>query len=146
MLGLLRFPTTLWDEMERLQRELDRAFSGWPVGIREVGGAPLFPAINVGHTKEAVYVYCFAPGIDPAKIELALEQGVLTVSGERGPWEAKEGQSVYAQERFAGKFKRTVTLPDDIDPDQVEARYRDGVLTIRLGRKAHLMPRRIEVA
>jgi len=146
MLGWIRFPANLWDEMQRLERELDRLFAGWPVGIREVGGAPLYPAINVGRTPEALYVYCFAPGIDPAKTEITLEQGVLTIAGERGPWAAKEGQTVLANERFSGKFKRTLSLPDEVDPDQVEARYRDGVLTIRLGRKTHLMPRRIEIA
>ncbi|GAB6050001.1 Hsp20/alpha crystallin family protein [Hydrogenophilus islandicus] len=145
MIGLLRFPTALFDEFERLQREIDRAFAGWPLSLREAGGVPLFPAVNVGRTADAIYVYLFAPGIDPSKLEVTLEQGVLTVAGERGPWQVSDKQTVYAQERFAGKFKRTLTLPDEIDPDQVEAKYQDGIVTIRIGRKAHLMPRRIEV-
>ncbi|MCX7945588.1 MAG: Hsp20/alpha crystallin family protein [Hydrogenophilus sp.] len=139
------FPTFILDELERLQREIDRAFGAWPLTIREAAGIPLFPAINVGRTKENVVIYVFIPGVDPNKLKLTLEQGVLTIAGERGTWEKQENETVHARERFAGAFKRTLSLPDDLDPDRVEARYRDGILTIVIGRKAHMLPRRITV-
>ncbi len=145
MLGLMRFPVNLFDEFERVQRELERVMTGLPLSIREAGGVPVFPALNIGRTQDAIYVYAFAPGIKPETFEVTIEDGLLTLAGERGPWEAKEGQSVYANERFSGKFKRTVSLPEDIDPDQVEAKYSNGVLQVRIARKAHLMPRRISV-
>ena len=87
-----------------------------------------------------------APGMDPAKLEVTLEQGVLTIAGERSSPIPENGQvTVYANERFAGKFRRTISLSEDLDPDKVEATYRDGVLRLRIARKAHLQPRRIEI-
>lgn len=145
MMSLLRFPAHVFEEFERLQRDMEQALAGWPLSLREASGVPLFPAVNVGRTNDAIFVYAFVPGVDPNALDITLEQGVLTIAGERGPWQPKEKETIYAQERFSGKFKRTLTLPEDVDPDQVDAKYRDGVLTIRIGRKAHLMPRRITV-
>lgn len=106
----------------------------------------VYPAINIGRTPEAVEVYAFVPGVDPAKLEVTLEQGVLTIAGERSSPIPENGQvTVYANERFAGKFRRTISLSEDLDPDKVEATYRDGVLRLRIARKAHLQPRRIEI-
>jgi HSP20 family protein len=71
---------------------------------------------------------------------------VLTIAGERSSPIPENGQvTVYANERFAGKFRRTISLSEDLDPDKVEATYRDGVLRLRIARKAHLQPRRIEI-
>ncbi|MEJ2573672.1 MAG: Hsp20/alpha crystallin family protein, partial [Gammaproteobacteria bacterium] len=86
-------------------------------------------------------------GLDPAKIEVNLERGVLTISGERTsdmpPREEKA--TVHINERFAGRFRRVISLPDDIDPNQVSADYRDGVLHINLKRRESAQPRRIAV-
>ncbi|MGD9522188.1 MULTISPECIES: Hsp20/alpha crystallin family protein [Tepidiphilus] len=140
------FPTNLFEEFDRLQRELDRLWSGWPAAIREVALDTVYPAINIGRTPEAVEVYAFVPGVDPAKLEVTLEQGVLTIAGERSsPIPENDQVTVYANERFAGKFRRTISLSEDLDPDKVEATYRDGVLRLRIARKAHLQPRRIEI-
>lgn len=136
------YPRDLFAEIDRLQRDLQQAFDLSP-SIRGIGRG--FPALNVGSTPRSIELYAFAPGIDPATLQVQLERGVLTLAGERRAPTAAEGTSVHIDERFAGPFRRVVTLPDDIDPGTVEARYRDGVLHVSVGRKAAAQPRRIEI-
>lgn len=146
--SLMSFPTDLFAEFDHLQRQMDRLFGhvGWPTSIR-AGGRGAFPAINVGHTPENVEVYAFAPGLDPGKIEVSIDKGLLTLAGERADATPAESDKVvlYARERYAGSFKRVVSLPDDVDPQQVQASYRDGVLRVVIGRRESARPRRIEV-
>jgi HSP20 family protein len=131
-----------------MRQEMDGLFglTGPAQGIRAVTGAA-YPAINVGRTPKSVEVFVFAPGIDAAKTDVTLDQGVLTIAGERAdvlPSDESEG-SVYGQERFAGRFRRAVSLPDDIDPNLVNASYRDGVLRVSVGRREAVQPKRIAV-
>lgn len=139
------FPRDLFNEMARFQREIQQAFDIEP-SIRGIGRGG-FPALNVGSTPQSVELYAFAPGLDPASIEVNLERGVLTISGERtddlSTQEAKA--TVHINERFAGRFRRVISLPDDIDPDGVTAQYRDGVLHIGVKRREAVQPRRISV-
>jgi len=139
------FPRDIFSELFRLQRGLQQAFEGGP-SIRGMDSGA-YPALNVGTTAEAVELYAFAPGLDPDKIEINLEQGVLTITGDRAsdlpPREAKA--AVHINERFSGRFRRVVSLPDDIDPNEVSAEYRDGVLRITLKRKAAALTRRITI-
>ena len=132
-------------EFEHLQREMHRAFDSSP-NIRGFarGG---FPAFNVAGTPISVEVYAFVPGVDPAAIEAQLERGVLTISGERksGLENLAQGTTTHIAERFSGRFRRIVSLPDDIDPNSVEAKYSDGVLHISIRRKAEAQPRRITI-
>ena len=139
------FPRDVFAELDRLQRELNRAFDLSP-NIRGMarGG---FPAINVGGTEKSVEIYAFAPGIDPSSIDVQIERGVLTIAGERKP-AAPSGDAkatVHIEERFAGRFRRVLSLPDDIDPNAVTASCRDGVLHVSVRRREAPQPRRITV-
>jgi len=139
------FPRDMFAELDRLQRQMQQVFEFSP-SIRGFarGG---FPALNVGTTADSAEIYAFAPGLDPATIEVQLERGVLSIAGERKAqlpnWDAKA--SLHINERFAGRFHRVITLADDLDPDSVQANYRDGVLHVRIGRRASAQPRRIQV-
>jgi len=146
--SLLRFPTDLFAELERLQREMQHGFGGLglPSSIRAVGRGA-FPAINIGSTPTSIQVYAFAPGIDPAKLSVSIDRGLLTIAGERASDVPEESEklSLFAHERATGAFKRVVSLPEDADPAQVEASYRDGVVRITIQRQESAQPRRIEV-
>lgn len=137
----------VFSELNRLQSVLDQVFrpSGRS-GIRELTGAG-FPVINVGTTPETIEVMALAPGIDPASLQLSIDRGLLVIAGERASAlpEAGDNISVYAQERFAGNFRRVVSLPDDADPAKVEASYRDGILRVTVAKRESSKPRRIEV-
>jgi HSP20 family protein len=140
------FSRDLFAEMDRLQRQMQQAFELSP-SIRGFarGG---FPALNVAGTPDSVEVYAFAPGLEAEKIHVQVEKGVLSISGERAsdlPPADDERWSVHVNERFAGRFHRVVTLADDLDPNEVQARYRDGVLHVSIRRKEAAKPRRIAV-
>ena len=140
------FPKDIFAEFDRLQRELQQAF-GAESSIRGIGMSG-FPAVNVGGTPQSVELYAFAPGLDPASIEVTLERGVLTIAGERAsdlPTQ-DEKTSLHINERFTGRFRRVVSLPeDDVNPGGVSAQYRDGVLHISVKRRQAPQPRRITV-
>lgn len=139
------FPRDVFAELDRLQRGLQQAFDDTP-SIRGVGRGG-YPALNVGGTPQAVEIYAFAPGLDPASVDINLERGVLTVSGSRQDAlpASDEKTTQHVGERFSGKFRRVVSLPDDIDPEGVTAAYRDGVLRITARRRASAQPRRIDI-
>jgi HSP20 family protein len=137
------FPRDLFAEMDRLTRELQQSLDMSP-SIRGIGRGG-YPALNVGSTADAVEIYAFAPGIDPAQVEVQLDRGVLTISGERAGLPTDEKATLHVNERFAGRFRRVISLPDDIDPNAVGADYRDGVLHVSVKRRASAQPRRIEV-
>lgn len=140
------FPRDLFAELDRLQRDVSGMFDPSPA-IRGIGRGA-YPALNVGSTPTGVEVFAFAPGIDPASIEVQIDRGVLTIAGERRaatPAASDEKTTLHLNERFAGRFRRVISLPDDIDPQAVSASYRDGVLHVSIPRKAAAQPRRIEV-
>ena len=139
------FDSGLVDELRRLESDVDQLFgsSAWPAGIRSVRRGT-FPPINVGATPERVDVYLFAAGLDTKGLDLSIQQNLLTVSGSRKV-EAREDAEYYRRERFDGEFRRVISLPEDVDPDRVEAKYRDGVLQISIRRREAARPRQITV-
>jgi len=137
------FPRDVIAALERMQHEMQPPFD-WSPSIRG-GSGDRYPAMNVGGTPQSVEIYAFAPGVDAATLDVQIEKGVLTIAGERQVETPAEKAAVHIDERFAGRFRRVVTLPDDIDADAVQAKYRDGVLHISIARKAAAQPRRIAV-
>ncbi len=139
------FSRDLFAELERLQREMQQAVDVSP-SIRGFGRGG-FPALNVGGTTQSVEIYAFAPGLDPASLNVNLDRGVLTISGERKASlpAPEEKAAVHINERFAGRFSRVVSLSDDLDPNGVSANYRDGVLHVSVKRRESAQSRRITV-
>jgi HSP20 family protein len=144
MFGSL-FPRDVLAELDRLQREVQSAFEVSP-SIRGLGRGG-YPALNVGTTAQSVEVYAFAPGLDPASIEVNLDRGVLSVAGERkrNLPQPDAKTALHIHERFDGRFRRVITLPEDADPEGVSAQYRDGLLHISVKRRQAAQPRRIEI-
>jgi HSP20 family protein len=137
--------TSLFDEFRRLESEMDQLYGrgSSPAGIRAMRRGT-FPPINVGATPERVDVYLFAAGLDPKSLDISIQQNLLAVSGERKV-PVDEAADYYRQERFDGEFRRVITLPDDVNPDRVEAKYRDGVVQITVQRREAVRPRQITV-
>jgi len=140
-----RLPTDMFAEFNRLQREMDEVFRGLGSASDIRATSRAFPAINVGATNDAVEIIALAPGIDPKKVDITIERGILTIAGERPRGERGEKENVYAQERFSGAFRRVVSLPDDVDPDRVEARYADGCLRVTIKKLESSKPRAITI-
>jgi HSP20 family protein len=149
MTGPFQSSADMFTELNRLQQYIEQALR--PLersSIRALPGAS-FPVLNVGTTPETIEIQALAPGLDPASLEITLDRGLLTIAGERRsdlpPEERGARSSVYARERFTGRFRRVLTLPDEADPQRVDAAYRDGILRITVAKRESSRPRRIEV-
>jgi HSP20 family protein len=132
-----------------MEQELDELFSSgaaW-TGTRNIRSLPAgsFPAVNVGATPDAVTIYLFAPGIDPKTLETSIQQNLLEISGRRELPKQKEA-NYYRQERFSGAFRRVVSLPEDVDPDRVTAKYSDGIVHVTVSRREAAKPRQIQIS
>jgi HSP20 family protein len=147
MIPSFRPAADVFSELNRLQSVLDSVFRpAERSSIRAFSGAS-FPVMNMGTTADAVEIMAFAPGIDPSQLQITIDRGLLVIAGERASSvpEQREGTAVYAQERFSGSFRRVVSLPEEADPQRVDAKYRDGVLRISIAKRESTRPRRIEV-
>lgn len=146
------FPRDIFAELDRLQREIQHSFELNP-SIR--GQNHGFPAINVGSSEDAFEIQVFLPGIDPANVDVLLEKGVLSIAGERSSVATAKAAvettpdqptpTLHINERFSGRFRRVITLPDDVDTSRVDAHYQDGVLHIHVARQQAAKPRRITI-
>ena len=142
--SLFNFSDNLFNELEQLQHPLhSRSIVS---NIRPVARGT-FPAINLGSTTTSVEVFAFIPGVDANHIDIQIDKNLLTLEGERSleAPASDEKATVYAQERFSGKFKRVVTLPEDMDVNNVSATCKEGVLKISILRRAETLPKRIEI-
>jgi HSP20 family protein len=148
--SMLNPPGDYFADVFRLQERLDEVLSGSGPGssIRAISRAGAFPCLNVGTWADAMEIYAFAPGIDPSSVQVTVEKGLLTMSGERrtSAGGSQEGVISYARERFNGPFRRVVALPDDADATRVEATYRNGVLKIVVPKSESAKPRQIQVS
>lgn len=133
-----------FDGLLGLQREIERAFEnprGFDLGLT---GRGVFPAVNVFQDKDGYVVRVEVPGVPPDKISIENHGQTLTVSGAR-EMNPVEGASYHRRERDAGKFSRSLTLPNNLDLSAAQAHYKHGVLTIRVPLKEAAKPRQIEV-
>lgn len=135
-----------FDRLASFRDEVNRLFDlSWPT--RDSG---LFsgwsPALDVYDDKDRFGVTVELPGMKKEDIHLSIQDGVLTVSGERKhERENKEGET-FRSERFFGKFQRSVTLPAMVDAAKVKASYKDGILSIDLPKAEEAKPKQIEVS
>ena len=143
-----------WDmfrELDNLKKEVDEAFRGAgfarPFGSTFLAPIPTrrFPLVNFSEDDGNLYVDALVPGVEPKKIDLTVVRNSITISGDRTPFEEKDGQLVHRCELGSGKFARTVELPVDINPDKINAECKDGIMQITLGKAEHAIPRKIEI-
>ena len=143
-----------WDmfrELDNLRREVDQAFRG--AGLNRPFGsaflAPVttqrFPLVNISEDDGNLYIAALLPGVDPNNIDLMVVRNSITISGERKPFDEKEGQIVHRRELGSGKFSRTMELPTDINPEKISAECKDGIMKVILGKAEHAIPRKITI-
>jgi HSP20 family protein len=129
-----------------LRDQLDSLFAN-PLG--EWSPAQVFsawsPALDVYQDKDNVTVHAELPGMKKEEIQVALQDGVLTISGERKSSRNSEDTTIHRTERFEGSFQRSISLPAEVKADKVAAQYKNGVLTITLPKAEAAKPKTIEV-
>ena len=134
-----------FDVMGQLKKEMDRLFSDFTGRTVSPHRAGVFPPINVSEDGENLYVRSELPGIEPEDIEISVEGETLTLRGERKLPEAGEGVNYHRREREAGRFRRIITLPARINPDGVEAAFKDGVLKNVLPKAVEARAKQVKV-
>src|ERR1044071_4300143 len=113
---LLTESTRLFDEFDWLTREMDRLFE--PMGVPGLRSTSLsgYPTVNVATEEDKVHVLVFAPGIRSDQLEVQVQGNVLSISGKRDDVATGDDTRVWADERFAGEFRRVVTLMESTLP------------------------------
>lgn len=133
-----------WSLLNQLSRELGR-LPEVPGGEDSVSAADWSPAVDIREEDDAYVLHADVPGVDPKDIELHMENGVLTLRGER-KYESEEEKEGYKRvERMRGTFFRRFSLPDTADADNISARSQNGVLEVRIPKQAKVQPRRIQI-
>lgn len=102
------------------------------------------PLVDVREDKENFFIDAEIPGVKQDDIKLTVKDNRFTIQGERQT-EKKEGTDYYRTERFYGSFTRSFTLPTSADPDKIEASFEDGLLTVKIAKKAEEVPKQIEI-
>jgi HSP20 family protein len=129
-----------WQELQRIQSDMSRLLSGIPAQ-----GLPTeYPPINVYAGEDGLKLVAELPGLDPSDIDVSVVQDTLTLKGGLAPEEPEKAE-MHRRERRTGRFVRSVQLPYEIESDEVEARFRNGVLEVDLPRARAARPRRIAV-
>lgn len=128
------------DFFDRYTRELARWRTG---GLEE--GIQWRPSADITETDNEYVIKADLPEVKKEDIDIRVENGVLTLSGERRVEKSTEGEREHRRETFYGKFARSFSLPDDVEVDKISAESRDGVLRVRLPKSEAKKPRSIEV-
>jgi HSP20 family protein len=137
-----------WSLVNRLHHDLDRLMNrGFPgVDDGSVGAvSDWMPAVDVQETNDAFVLTADLPGVNPNDIDITMENGVLTLRGRREHEQRSEENGFRRIERSSVEFFRRFALPDAADPDSISAQTTNGVLTVRIAKRAEVQPRRIEV-
>jgi len=138
-----------WSLMPRLQDEINRLFGNvQQTDSSSSATATWVPAVDIHEYADRFELYVDVPGVEPNSVELTLDNGVLTLSGERLYKSSKGDGELQSRriERTQGHFYRRFVLPDTVDSEKVNATGRDGVLTVTIPKQAKAMPRRIQIA
>lgn len=137
------------DVQGEMNRILDEAFGGLArqSGRRQDNGVSRWaPAIDAVSDDGDLVIRAELPGVKLEDVDITLQDGVLTVSGERRAEHEKEGSGYYVRERRHGSFRRSMSLPEGTDESKIHARFEDGVLEVRVeGAAAIREPKRIAI-
>jgi HSP20 family protein len=105
----------------------------------------LAPPLDLSETDKDVSVRLDLPGVNPREIDIHVSGNQLTISGERKEKKEEKGETFYRIERRSGRFSRSLTLPCTIEEEKIDAKYKDGVLSVTLPKTAQAKAHRIEV-
>jgi HSP20 family protein len=137
-----------WLGARQLQDDINRLFSGWSTNDSSGVTADWVPNVDINEFENQFQLFVDLPGVDPKGVEITLETGVLTISGERFAQAPEDDQKVVSRraERGTGRFYRRFILPESVDADKVKATDRHGVLEVVIPKQAKALPKRIKVA
>ncbi len=135
-----------WGLVNQLQNELNTLFDGVPGYEGENGEvSDWMPAVDIREETDRFVLHADVPGVDPKDIDITMENGTLTIRGQRIAEKKDEREGYRRVERVAGQFFRRFVLPDSADADSISAQSKNGVLEVVIPKQEKVQPRRIEV-
>jgi len=135
------FDLNPWNEFERLERDMQTLFD-------RTGYAPgryAYPLTNIYENKDDLQVVAELPGLDKSQVNLTYNDGVLTLAGELPPYQAGKNAALIRQERASGRFEKSLRLPVAVKADQIQANFKDGLLSITLPKAEEAKPKQIAI-
>ena len=142
-MALVRYPA--WRELDEVTNRIARMFDD--ASVRSLNGRAFTPAVSVSETQDALVVTAELPGLTEKDIDIQLENGVLTISGEKTEERTEGDESRYhVWERSYGSFRRSFALPRGVAGGDVTAHFDKGVLEVRLAKAPEAKGRKIEIS
>lgn len=146
----------LYSELDDLRREFDRIFNGAGWGRRPGAffrfpflpgeSARSYPLLNISEDEQNFYVAALAPGLNPDSLSINTVQNQLTITGEKASaGNGVKPEAFHRNERAAGRFVRSVTLPSEVESEKAEAHFANGIINITLPKSEAAKPKQIEV-
>jgi len=151
-----------WRPFETLRHEIDRLFEDFDGGMwRSRFGRPMFnlqpfwprestwaaaPAVDISETDKAYEITAELPGMDESNIDVKFADGVLTIKGEKKEEREEKKKDYYVSERRYGSFQRSFPVPESVDANKIEAKFVNGVLTIKLPKSAEAQKNEKKIA
>jgi HSP20 family protein len=133
-----------WQEMRRLQREMEHLFGDMaPAGRWSLTGE--YPPLNLTRDDKGMTLEALCPGVDRPSLEISVVGAAVTIRGERKPEPDASDERYYRRERPLGAFTRTVGIGERLDPDQAQATYTNGILRVQLARAPEATPKKIQI-
>ncbi len=130
---------------EMFDRMVERFFGEWP-GPRLTGPARGWtPAVDMIDRPDAIVLRADLPGLEQKDVEVRVDDGTLTIRGERREEQEAREEDFYCAERWTGSFERTISLPAGVDPDRIQATFRNGVLEVHIPKTQQAQAKKIEV-
>ena len=134
-----------WNLLDQMRREMDRTMGSRADEGSSVATSDWVPAVDIKEEKDNFVIVADIPGVDPKDIEVHMENGMLTIKGEKESEKKEEREGYKRVERSYGSFYRRFSLPDTADPEKITAESNNGVLEVTIGKQEQVQPRRISV-
>ncbi|MGB5451395.1 MAG: Hsp20/alpha crystallin family protein [Sedimenticolaceae bacterium] len=142
-MSMMRYePLGLLDQM---RKEMERAMDTRTAEGSSVATSDWVPAVDIKEEKDSFLIVADIPGVDPKDIEVHMENGMLTIKGEKESEKKEQREGYKRVERSFGSFYRRFSLPDSADAEKISAKSNHGVLEVRIGKKEEVQPRKISV-
>jgi HSP20 family protein len=150
--GLIRFYPTRWDpfrELEEISERFNRVFGRLPArhesGREALTVADWMPTVDIKEDEKEYLIKAEVPEVDKKDMKVTIQEGVLTIQGERKQEKEDKGSRFHRVERSYGSFVRSFTLPADVAEDKLKAEFKEGMLLVHLPKTETAKPKAIEV-
>lgn len=131
----------LWNEMDRIRKEMTGLLSDYG----RSGRSTTYPLVNIYENNENIIVTAELPGMTKDKVKITFADGVLTLSGNLEPLGSVRKMNVVRQERSSGAFDKTIRIPTKIIPENINASFSNGILTVTLPKSEEVKPKTIQI-